>query len=970
MKILKFLAMVAAGLLVVTLLAEERGGRNIVQIEAMEGDGERPAMELKGGADEDIEVTFGQTTLRIREDVEQPDGSLLQREVRRVTFFEGVPVDGNFQAKKPFVELLDPEVDGPDGLPLVFGTIRAESATFLMGDSVGGNIEVDMTTGMTPDRYSLVGDVHGELYHDDGTTTTFDTSHVDVDGPLLVADNAFTIVHPRMTMDGVGLAWNQDTGVMRVRSDVQFRVPMSETSIGWEIFAPGGLEGVMPPPTDDQDESDPRSTAVFDMTGPVLGITSDGARFVGDLLQFDGPSDTLTFYGNASFEQSQPDGDMSLTADRIVAELPPPDSDENEGVGGARALDRVDAIGDVTVVSASESRSPSWLWAPTLTIEDGIVRSPDIVRWEVDGILTVGKDLTHHLDDGDLELSGPTTMTVESGELAGMEVFAPGGMAWSVPPPRDDAERRDIAGEMRGGVTGSMADGTRFAGQVCRVDGPARVVTLDEEVVVEKGAQRIDADRLVASEDQDKITTFIASGNVVAVGTPTDNPDAPVTRVLTEQLSMTGDVGTSPDIVTITRGGLTISGNGLTWNETTGRLRIARDAHLVDVTPQLDDEGRLQTAHTDLLARGGLDWLIPPGAVSAFAEGSGTMFGPVVGTTADGVALDAGLVVHDGPGRIIELRDGARIETRAANGVPVVVTGDHIVATRIDDGLPESLPLHRIESELPIQIQRPDLTIRGDTVFYDERARVLTIDRDPWIESRDDAGRIAFWVRSAGPLRWDLPADPDAAIEDGRGRIDGPDVHGGADDGLTFGGSALEIGPGLREVSLLGPGWVQQRSGVRDDRIDAAERIDLVRNAAGDIETIEALGGVVGRLVDAVATTDVTSRSLRVDRTRRQTVLSGDARLVRTTPNEVQTVTAEREIIAETDFADELQRIEAHVSVTMSSGDIAVWCDDMSWDVPGDLAILRGSCRARVSGFDYQASEILLRPEAGDVESR
>lgn len=973
LKILKFLAMVAAGLLVVTLLAEERAGRNVVQIDAMEGDGKRPATALKGeDEDDDVEVSFGETTVRVREAVPGPDGSFVQREVRRVSFVEGVPDEGNFAAKDPFVELLDTERDGPDGTPLVVGTIRSERATFLMGDAVGGNVEVDLTE-VSPERYSLIGDVHGEFFHDDGTTSTFDTARVDVDGPVLTAPESFTLDHPRMTMRGLGLTWNQETGVIRVRADAQFSVPVGAATIGWDLFAPGGLEGVLPPVGDgDEQEGDARSSAVLDMTGPVVGVTSDGARFVGDLLQFDGPSDTLTFHGNASFEHRLDGRDMRLDADRIVAELPPPQSDEGDDRPD-RALDRVDASGDVTVVSAGDTTTPSWLWAPTLTIEDGVVRSPDIVRWEVDGIMTVGKDLTHHLEDGDLRLSGPTTMTVESGELAGMEVFAPGGMAWSVPPPRHEDTERDIAGEMRGGVTGSMADGTRFAGQQLRVDGPARVVTLDEDVVVEKQRRRIDADRLVASgsADEDGPTTFIASGNVVAVGTPTGESGAPTTRVVTDELSMTGDVGTARGIVTILRGGLTISGNGLTWDETTGRVRIPRDAHLVDVTPRIDADGEPVTAHTDLLARGGLDWTIPPDAVSTFDEGRGVMFGPVTGTTSDGVTLDAGLVEHDGPARTLELRDGARIETRGSNGEPVVVTGDHILATRIDDGAPGSLPLHRIESERPITIERPDLTIRGDTVLYDELQRLLTISRDPRLESRTPDGGVDFWLEGDGQLTWHLPADPDASIVDGRGRIDGPQVRGGTDDGLRFGGTALEMGPGLRELDLIGPGWIAQRRGARDDRIDATARIDLVRNTVGDIETVDATGGVVGELVDAVARTDVTARSLHVDRTRRRTVLSGDAKIVRTTPQDVHTVTAERQIVAETDFADELQRIEADGAVTMTTGDVQVWCDELSWDVPGDLAILRGSCRAVMpGGFEYQAEEIRVRPESGDVESR
>ncbi len=975
MKVLKFLLMVAAGLLVVTLLTEERGGRNVVDVVGTRGDSGGGSMKLDGEGDKDITVALGKTTIRVREPIEGPNGTTIEREVRRVTFLEGIPGDdGNFQTTEPFVEMLDRERDGDDGLPLVIGTIRSDRASFMMGDAVGGNVQVDLSA-VSPERYSLIGSVHGEFYNDDGTTTTFDTSRVDVDGPLLVARAAFTIANAQMTMRGVGLHWNQNTGELLIDESSEFESAPTELAVGWTLVSPGGLDGVLDP-----EASDARATAVFEMKGPVTGTTSDGGHFGGDTLDYDGPARTITFQDNAFFERDLENEHMRLDAAQVIAKLPEREPDPAENVPALQtdvavpSIDRLDARGDVTIVSSTLDALPSWLWAPTLSIENGIIRSPDIVRWEVDGILTEGRDLTHRLDDGDLLLAGPTTMTVESGDLAGLEAFAPGGMVWSVPPARDADTPREIAGEMRGGVTGSLADGTTFAGKVLRVDGPSRIVTLEENVVVEKNTQRVDADRLVAAKGpgDEGVTTITALGDVKVVGTPgADAPaDASTTNIVTNELSMTGDVATSPGVVTIVRGDLTVTGVDLTWNDATGRLQIARDAHLVDVTPRLDADGELVDAHTDILAVGGLDWTIPPNAVSAFDEGHGVLFGPVSGHTSDGVVLDAGLVDFDGPERTITLRHDARLETVSATGEVVVTTSDHIVATRIDDGTLETLPLHRIESETSITIARADMTLRGIDVSFDELARVLTIAIDPEIETRDTSGSIDFWLRGKGTLTWTLPADPDAPFMEGRGRIAGPEVVGGTNDGLTFGGTALEMGPGLRDLDLIGPGWVQQRVNLRDDRVDARDRIALVRNGLGDIETIDARGAVVAKLVDGVATTDTSSESLLIDRTRRRTILSGSPRLARVGTDGSRIVTAERDIIAETNFADELQQVDAKVGVTMTTGDIRVFCDDMSWDVPGDLAILRGSCLVDMSGIKWSASEILLQPEAQEVESR
>ena len=192
-RLLQFLVLAGGGVVVVTLLSDnELRQRPEVSIASSGADIDQ--MRVTGRDGESIEVRLGAATFDMLEDVEVEPGVFETRETRHIHIASGEPgPDSTFLAADPHVEILDPLTGEKTG------DITADQAVFLLEESVGGDVSVDLSKMQTR-RIRLIGNVRGDMTSNEGLPVTIESDEMHVDGPVITATGLVTWTRPDATV--------------------------------------------------------------------------------------------------------------------------------------------------------------------------------------------------------------------------------------------------------------------------------------------------------------------------------------------------------------------------------------------------------------------------------------------------------------------------------------------------------------------------------------------------------------------------------------------------------------------------------------------------------------------------------------------------------------------------------------------------------------------------------------------------
>jgi hypothetical protein len=376
---------------------------------------------------------------------------------------------------------------------------------------------------------------------------------------------------------------------------------------------------------------------------------------------------------------------------------------------------------------------------------------------------------------------------------------------------------------------------------------------------------------------------------------------------------------------------------------------LVRDVRLDFVEPRSGSPG-------ELLAPGGLSWIAPPGAADALAQGHGELRGPIHGRLEDGSTVECAIVRADGPSSTLVLQGGARASLSAAGGrTPGSLASEVLELCLHEDG-------DTLHSAAPADFSFGALSGRGTGPLLDQRTGQIHFDSDlhaSWaVPGSPDAV-----LDAAGGLDWSLPAGCKDPLHDGRGEARGP-VH------LVRGNMVLDAarlaadGPG-RTVRLLGPATAEL-TGAGGGKVAAQQSLDLFTAEDGTPLRMDASVGAQAWFApaDGAEPAHLLGDALSVDRAKGLATLTGHARIERGAGPTLRTVSAPA-FTASFDERQQLRSVNAEGGVEATAGDLLANADALDWDVPGDLAHLRGHGRLRASGIWMSFTSVELQPNAG-----
>ena len=513
-----------------------------------------------------------------------------------------------------------------------------------------------------------------------------------------------------------------------------------------------------------------------------------------------------------------------------------------EAAGGAVKIDlahmnaqRFSLIGDVKGTLRMADGLDAHVAAARIDVDGAKVAAPGTVTWSRADMSLAGEDMTWDGDTGRLELATDATITlVESGERRGLELHAPGGLTWNLPPGAGDP-RTESWGELRGPVTGVASDGTRVAAQNLVVDGRTGLIRLVERASWERDVDgrklQLTAQHIALETDASgRYAIAQADGSVRLVSAPFAVLPA---WMVTEHMRLQDSRVTAPGEVTWSQEGVVVTGTQLDWDTAVGRLQYDHDAQIA-----VDEAGGQPLAGLRVLAPGGMTWTVPPEATDPVGQARGELRGKVSGTLPDGTSFSTDMLFFDGSARAFRLEGSAQFR-RVADDVRSTVNaarvtlggddsdrlalvsaeGDVVLLTGHLDVLPARLTagsLRRdgalITSPDVVTWTRDDVKVTGTGMRYDEATGQLDLHDDAQLSFTDPASRLVTELAAEHGLTWIAPPDAGSAL-DGHGELHGR-VTGRTSDGSTLDTESLAVdGPshtlvlrGASRASLAGSG--------------------------------------------------------------------------------------------------------------------------------------------------------------------
>lgn len=938
---LVFVAMVAAGLAVVYLLADPFQRRRPVDVAAPARSADDARLKVKDSEQREVQMAFGDVTFDVLpEDAKTGDPALY-----RVHIKSGKPdASGSFLAESPVITLLDRRTGQPTG------ELSGNEARFVVGRSVGGSITIELGR-MKVGRSELSGHVRGHLVASDGSVTDLACESLSMHDELVEAPGLVTWTRQDLSVSGYDLRWDGAQGRLEYASGARLVLPEVELRPGYDLLAPGGLTLDIPPGS-----AHPRAESHAELRGRVVGSSTDGRTLEADLLVLDGPSGTVTLTGNAALEGELPSrGRAKMTARQIVIA-----ADETG------AITHAEAEGDVRLSTQS---SATWLETSKLRLEGAVATSSERVIWGHEALSGAGIGLRWDVDAGRVELEKQAELSLAQEvdhPLAGLRITTPAGLTWAL---------AAGTGELAGPVHGSLPDGTSFDGDVLVFAGRVEGLRLEGHAVARRATSTlrstVSARTLTVVGEGQGTAHLDAEGDVVV---ESGAPDVPLSRLLADHLQAREGQLHCDGPVHWTRGGLSIEGEGLDWNEADGRIELARDARLA-----LRDEARGLDVRAQ--AEGGLTWVAPAGAADPLAEGTGELRGRVTGSSADGSELEADRVLVDGPNDTLTLLGRARVSVRGGDGAgpgggagpgvraadarrPLRVSSEKLVVSSL-----RAAP--HVRSDDAVQWELGESSGRAVGLEWDSASGHLSLTRQvemQLVAAGQAAGEV-WTVTADGALDWQAPEDSSAPAGTGRIELRG-DVIGRSDKGQTFRTALLTVDGAGHEARLTGPSSFELLGDAGRMRLVAQRSITLQSTAgeegngaaSGGGAGVAALGGAVAdRLVaegEVRATVsgaeggppiELTGERLTLAGEQRTLIVEGPISVTRGAGDERLALTAASHLLLRVDQRNEPSWFEADGDVHLSRG-FEARGDTLWWDVAKDEARLEGDGRLEIAG--------------------
>jgi hypothetical protein len=953
-RVLLFVGMVASGLIVAYVLSDpftSRGRATVGELGDAQGDRIRIVDPKSDGQ---TTVLLGNVEFELAQQVEVAPGRSEERAVYRVRIASGRPdEDGNILAEQPQITLLDHATGRSTG------TLRADEARFEADGAVGGQVTIDFGR-MRAQNFTLTGDVRGRFTLSDGEPAELEAESLRVRGSVVTAPGRVSWRRPQLAVVGQDMTWDSEDGSLDLRRDAHLTLAPSDGRPSYEFDAPAGLSVIVPPEGAPADER-----ARAELRGPVTGTSSDGGRLQADTLRVDAVTGLVTLQGSSLFERETEAGLDRLTSRNLSVRTDP------EG-----RIRIAEADGGVRLVHAPVALMPASLVTESLRLVEDRAHAPGMVSWDRAELRAKGRTMDWDIGAGLLEFASDAEIALaaeSSHPLAGLRLVAPGGMSWNLPPGVADPladPMSGASGQLRGGVTGALPDGTTLSADVLLFDGPSGTFRLEGSAAFRQeradGFAQLDAERIAIETGGDgRIALVTADGEVLVVSGPVDV--LPM-RLSGEHLVSGNGRLRSDGQVTWTRGDVTIAGTGMTVDEGSGRLEFDRDARIA----MHEADGSLAL---EAFAQGGLTWQVPPGAADPTGEGHGTLHGRVTGTTADGAQMEADRVVVDGPTGTLELQGRCSVST--ADGLflesDAIVLADHEGA-------------RRMHVPGPARWSLPDASGRGSGLVWDEVEGTLRLDRDVRLQLTT-AGDISPWeLTSDGSLLWQRAAAPDGGgPAPGRGELRG-NVRGIHPESGEFRTGHLVIDSREGRITLLGPSTYAApaataaaapsgsdglpgtagssgTAGGEGMSLQARTRISFTTGDSGPQRRVLAEGDARAQLRSDGTTTSpmLSAQWLELDEMSRTITLRGGAFVEGIDSELPATLSAGEELIGRLDEQGALSWVQATGRVVLDHG-FRIESDSLYWNVAADEALLVGACLLRQGGATMRCERVELRP--------
>ncbi len=493
------------------------------------------------------------------------------------------------------------------------------------------------------------------------------------------------------------------------------------------------------------------------------------------------------------------------------------------------------------------------LTAPRLIVDGPLVQGPGLVTWTRPDLKLEGTDFTWDGETGRLNyVIDALLVLTPTATRAGMDLFAPGGLTWTIPPEgeagapggsEDGGEASRGYGELRGRVSGVADDGSRLGADTVYVRTSTIIMTGSSVYERREGSDlyRVTAQQITVQPDDAGVFSFAeADGDVHVVSAPFALVPS---WMVTDHAVIQNQTVRSPGEVQITKGELTATGDVLESDLSAGDHSFGSNAVIeVDRSTGSTMGGLL------VEGKGGLEMNLPPQAEDAAASLNGKLLGGVTGTLPDGSTFRSNVLIIDGPHRRYVLDGDASmfrsVETTDPDGAagpeqPILGIEQALEAQRITieqdelgaialvsadgdvlllqtpvDMLPTRVVAGRLDMTSPfvtspgeVTWTRGDMTVLGVGMTYNEQTGQLDYERSAVITVFDPERSLEKQIFADGGLRWTAPVDTRAPYAEGDGLLRGP-VKGRSSDGSTLETETLTIHDGGETMLLTGPSVV------------------------------------------------------------------------------------------------------------------------------------------------------------------
>ena len=583
-------------------------------------------------------------------------------------------------------------------------------------------------------------------------STWLTTGRLLLAGSVATSPERVTWGHEDLGGAGTGMRWDLEAGTLVLESQAEIGLaPEAEHPLaGLRIVTPAGMSWEL-------------ETGTGQMQGPLHGTLPDGTSFDGDRLAFAGEAEGVRLEGHAVARRETPDLRSLVSASTITI------VGAGAGAGEDAGAAQLEAEGQVVVESGAPGLPPTRLLAERLRAREGHLHGDGPFQWTRGGLVVEGEGLDWNETEGRIELERDARITlVDAARSLDVRAHAQGGMTWVAPPDAQDplAEGR---GEMRGGVTGSSADGSRLEAERALIDGPAdtvtllgraRIVTPGPRTGAEAGpAQmlRLDSERLVISALR---------------GTPRVESDVAV------EWELGDSSGTAV---------------GLDWDGAARHLRLQREVELQLAAAPGQPAGGRWTVTAD----GSLDWQAPP-ETEPTTSGHLELQGDIVGRSDQGQTFrtehlvaegEQGLIRLLGPSSFELLADAGRMRLVAQRSILLRTAGEGDETGDAGGGGERLVAEGEVRATLTTPEGGPPLEVTGERLTLAGEQRTLIVEGPVSVARGEGEDRMTLtaaqhllvrvnernepaWFEADGDVRlsrgfeargdslwWDVPAD-------------------------------------------------------------------------------------------------------------------------------------------------------------------------------------------------------------------